>query len=180
MHCNYAVQRLHLSQPPKQHGTIWAVMSTAEWADCSWECRQNNNEYVVNIFHKMHWSMIIQMEVFWHWHKYKNQQFLGRNVLGECPFYNIYIGVWLSTCDKHLFFLLPSQYLGKKIPPLPVQNVSPTVYLRHNWQEGTEWDLKMGLSKNFGSLFWCLRMCQGVWAIYCHNWLITLLLCCYM
>ncbi len=40
--CMYvAVWKFHLSQPPNQHGTIWAVMSMAEWADCFWECTKS-------------------------------------------------------------------------------------------------------------------------------------------
>ncbi len=31
-------QKLWFSQLPNQHGTTWAVTSTAQWADCSWEC----------------------------------------------------------------------------------------------------------------------------------------------
>ncbi len=31
--------KLQLSQLPNQHRTTWAVTSTAQWADCFWECR---------------------------------------------------------------------------------------------------------------------------------------------
>ena len=31
--------KLQFSQLPNQHGTTWAVTSTAQWADCFWECR---------------------------------------------------------------------------------------------------------------------------------------------
>ncbi len=30
--------KLQFSQLPNQHGTTWAVTSTAQWADCFWEC----------------------------------------------------------------------------------------------------------------------------------------------
>ncbi len=30
--------KLQFSQLPNQHGTTWAVRSTAQWADCFWEC----------------------------------------------------------------------------------------------------------------------------------------------
>ncbi len=48
----YAVQQLHPSQPPNQHGTIWAVTFTAEWADCFWECmptRPQNDHRIRNV-----------------------------------------------------------------------------------------------------------------------------------
>ncbi len=32
-------QKLHLSQLLNQHGTTWAVTSTAQWADCFWESK---------------------------------------------------------------------------------------------------------------------------------------------
>ncbi len=32
-------QKSQLIQLPNQHGTIWAVTSTAQWAGCFWDCR---------------------------------------------------------------------------------------------------------------------------------------------
>ncbi len=32
--------KLQFSQLPNQHGTTWAVTSTAQWADCFWECNK--------------------------------------------------------------------------------------------------------------------------------------------
>ena len=31
--------KLQFRQLPNQHGASWAVTSTAQWADCFWECR---------------------------------------------------------------------------------------------------------------------------------------------
>ncbi len=36
--CPRTSQKLRLSQLPNQHGTTWAGTSTAQWADCFWEC----------------------------------------------------------------------------------------------------------------------------------------------
>ena len=38
VHCRRTTQKLQFSQLPNQHGTTWAVTSTAQWADCFWEC----------------------------------------------------------------------------------------------------------------------------------------------
>ena len=51
------IRKLHLSQPTNQHRTIWAVTSTAEWADCLWECKNvsvwSNYDYIgPNLFTK--------------------------------------------------------------------------------------------------------------------------------
>ena len=35
-------QKLQLSQLPNQHGTTWAVTSTAQWANCFWEYWSEN------------------------------------------------------------------------------------------------------------------------------------------
>ncbi len=37
--------KLQFSQLPNQHGTTWAVTSTAQWADCFWECSSNLDSY---------------------------------------------------------------------------------------------------------------------------------------
>ncbi len=37
--------KLHLSQLPNQHRTIWAVTSTAEWTDWFWECEYWSGKY---------------------------------------------------------------------------------------------------------------------------------------
>ncbi len=41
--CLKTSQKLHFSQLPNQHGTTWAVTSTAQWADCFWECGSGGN-----------------------------------------------------------------------------------------------------------------------------------------
>ncbi len=38
-HTTQVFKKLQFSQLPNQHGTIWAVMSTARWSDCFWECK---------------------------------------------------------------------------------------------------------------------------------------------
>ncbi len=43
--CLKTGQKLHFSQLPNQHGTTWAVTSTAQWADCFWECRVTSGIY---------------------------------------------------------------------------------------------------------------------------------------
>ncbi len=41
-----AVQKLHLSQPLNQHAYIWAVTSTAQWADSFLECMDEKEQTV--------------------------------------------------------------------------------------------------------------------------------------
>ena len=41
IHCPRSSQKLQFSELPNQHGTTWAITSTAQWADCFWEYTQN-------------------------------------------------------------------------------------------------------------------------------------------
>ncbi len=50
--------KLQFRQLPNQHGTTWAVTSTAQWADCFWECRC--------ILHLAITQAILQSTLKWH------------------------------------------------------------------------------------------------------------------
>ncbi len=51
--CHKTGQKLHFSQLPNQHGTTWAVTSTAQWANYFWECENWKETNVTIIYFKM-------------------------------------------------------------------------------------------------------------------------------
>ncbi len=64
--CLNTGQKLRFSQLPNQHGTTWAVTSTAKWADCFWECRQPSGFYSIVTFSYLVFSVLFTVSKYFY------------------------------------------------------------------------------------------------------------------